>query len=58
MPLVNPQFNIPTTPDGVTTMSHTTKVLWNQTYLDAWKLESVNPFFGAAEWDYLTDVFT
>ena len=58
MPLVNPQFNIPTTPDGVTTMSHTTTVLWNQTYLDAWKLEAVNPFFGAAEWDYLTDVFT
>jgi hypothetical protein len=58
MPLVNPQFNIPTTPDTVTTMSHTTKVLWNQTYLDAWKLEAVNPFFGAAEWDYLTDVFT
>jgi hypothetical protein len=58
MPLVNPQFNIPTTPDGVTTMSHTTTVLWNQTYLDAWKLEAANPFFGAAEWDYLTDVFT
>jgi hypothetical protein len=58
MPLVNPQFNIPTTPDAVTTMSHTTTVLWNQTFLDAWKLESVNPFFGAAEWDYLTDVFT
>ena len=58
MPLVNPQFNIPTTPDAVTAMSHTTTVLWNQTYLDAWKLEAVNPFFGAAEWDYLTDVFT
>ena len=58
MPLVNPQFNIPTTPDAVTTMSHTTTVLWNQTYLDAWKLEEANPFFGAAEWDYLTDVFT
>ena len=58
MPLVNPQFNIPTTPDDVTTMSHTTTVLWNQTYLDAWKLEEANPFFGAAEWDYLTDVFT
>ena len=58
MPLVNPQFNIPTTPDNVTNMSHTTKVLWNQTFLDAWKLESANPFFGAAEWDYLTDVFT
>ena len=58
MPLVNPQFNIPTTPDAVTTMSHTTTVLWNQTYLDAWKLEDPNIFFGAAEWAYLTDVFT
>ena len=57
MPLVNPQFNIPTTPDATTAMSHTTTVLWNQTFWSPWALASSNPFFGAAEWDYLTTVF-
>ena len=57
MPLVNPQFNIPTTPNATTAMSHTTTVLWNQTFWSPWKLESVNPFFNAGEWDYLTTVF-
>jgi hypothetical protein len=57
MPLVNPQFNIPTTPDAVTAMSHTTTVLWNQTYLDAWKIEEANPFFSTASYEYLTQVF-
>ena len=57
MPLVNPQFSIPTTPDPTTAMSHTTTVLWNQTFWAPWKLETTNPFFGAAEWDYLTTVF-
>ena len=57
MPLVNPQFNIPTTPDATTAMSHTTTVLWNQTFWSPWALASANPFFGAAEWDYLTTVF-
>ena len=57
MPLVNPQFNIPTTPDATTAMSHTTTVLWNQTFWSPWKLESTNIFFSAAEWDYLDTVF-
>ena len=57
MPLVNPQFNIPTTPDATTAMSHTTTVLWNQTFWSAWKLEASNIFFNAAEWDYLDTVF-
>ena len=58
MPLVNPQFNIPTTPDGTTTMSHTTTVLWNQTFWSAWDLDADNSiFFTAAEWNYLDTVF-
>ena len=57
MPLVNPQFNIPTTPDATTAMSHTTTVLWNQTFWSPWALATTNPFFGAAEWDYLSTVF-
>jgi len=58
MPLVNPQFNIPTTPNSTTAMSHTTTVLWNQTYWSGWTIgEDGSPFFGAAEIDYLDTVF-
>jgi hypothetical protein len=58
MPLVNPQFNIPTTPNLTTTMSHTTTVLWNQTYWSGWEINADgSPFFGDAEMDYLTTVF-
>ena len=58
MPLVNPQFNIPTTPNATTAMSHTTTVLWNQTFWDAWEIPASGaPFFGTAEMDYLTTVF-
>lgn len=58
MPLVNPQFNIPTTPNATTAMSHTTTVLWNQTFWDAWAIPASGaPFFGTAEMDYLTTVF-
>lgn len=58
MPLVNPQFNIPTTPDATTAMSHTTTVLWNQTFWSAWDLDAdYTIFFNAAEWDYLDTVF-
>ena len=58
MPLVNPQFNIPTTPNSTTAMSHTTTVLWNQTFWDAWVIPASGaPFFGTAEMAYLTTVF-
>ena len=58
MPLVNPQFSIPTTPDPTTAMSHTTTVLWNQTFWSAWDLDANNSiFFTAAEWNYLDTVF-
>ena len=58
MPLVNPQFSIPTTPDPTTAMSHTTTVLWNQTFWSAWDLDADNSiFFTAAEWNYLDTVF-
>ena len=57
MPLVNPQFSIPTTPDSVTGMSHTTKVLWNQTFWDGFEVAATNPLFSVAEMDYLETVF-
>ena len=58
MPLVNPQFSIPTTPDPTTAMSHTTTVLWNQTFWSAWDLDANNSiFFTTAEWNYLDTVF-
>jgi hypothetical protein len=58
MPLVNAQFNIPTTPNATTTMSHTTVVLWNQTFWDGWTIAaSGSGIFGAAEMDYLTTVY-
>ena len=57
MPLVNPQFSIPTTPDPVTTMSHATVVLWNQTFWDGFEVAATNPLFSVAEMDYLETVF-
>jgi len=58
MPLVNPQFNIPTTPNATTAMSHTTTVLWNQTFWDGWEIPANGgPFFNAGEMDYLDTVF-
>tara|TARA_R110002096_G_scaffold201541_1_gene386123 strand:+ start:746 stop:1738 length:993 start_codon:yes stop_codon:yes gene_type:complete len=57
MPLVNQQFGIPTTADLTTSMSHSTTVLWNQTYWQAWKIDAAAPFFNAAQYAYLTSVF-
>jgi len=59
MPLVNAQFNIPTTPNATTAMSHTTTVLWNQTFWDAFLIPaSGGILFGSAEMNYLTTVYT